>query len=75
MARKTPASGTFGSVDQLPSGRYRAQYYGPDGRRHKAPTTFVAKADARAWLALRQAEVIAKAWQPPDAVARPKTMF
>ncbi len=75
MARKTPASGTFGSVDQLPSGRYRAQYYGPDGRRHKAPTTFVAKADARGWLALRQSEIIAKAWQPPDAVARPKTMF
>ncbi len=29
--RKTRRSGTFGSVDKLPSGRYRAQYYGPDG--------------------------------------------
>lgn len=65
----------FGSVDQLPSGRYRAMYYGPDGRRHKAPTTFLAKADARAWLSLRQSEIISKAWMPPDAVKAPKTTF
>lgn len=75
MVRKTRAPGTFGSVDQLPSGRYRAQYYGPDGRRHKAPTTFLAKQDARAWLSLRQAEIIAKQWMPPDAVEAPKTTF
>lgn len=75
MARKTRATGTFGSVDQLPSGRYRAQYYGPDGRRHKAPTTFLTIADARGWLALRQAEIIAKAWQPPDAIQAPKVAF
>ncbi|MFV8316282.1 tyrosine-type recombinase/integrase [Mycobacterium sp. 23] len=75
MARKNARSGTFGSVDQLPSGRYRAQYYGPDGRRHKAPTTFVAKRDARAWLSLRQSEIISKAWQPPDAVQAPKISF
>lgn len=75
MARKTRATGTFGSVDQLPSGRYRAMYYGPDGRRHKAPTTFLAKVDARAWLALRQSEIISKAWMPPDAIEAPKTTF
>lgn len=75
MARKTRATGTFGSVDQLPSGRYRAQYFGPDGRRHKAPTTFLAKQDARAWLSLRQTEIISKAWMPPDAVERPKITF
>ncbi|MCV7176161.1 tyrosine-type recombinase/integrase [Mycolicibacterium sphagni] len=75
MARKNAESGTFGSVDRLPSGRYRAQYYGPDGRRHKAPTTFVAKRDARAWLSLRQSEIISKAWQPPDAVQAPKIAF
>ncbi|AFM16981.1 site-specific recombinase XerD [Mycolicibacterium chubuense NBB4] len=75
MARKTRAAGTFGSVDQLPSGRYRAMYYGPDGRRHKAPTTFVAKADARAWLSLRQAEIISHAWMPPGAEPAPKVTF
>jgi hypothetical protein len=29
----------FGSVDKLATG-YRARYYGPDGRRHKADTLF-----------------------------------
>jgi integrase len=42
-------------------------YYGPDGRRYKAPRTFTAKADARGWLSLRQAEIISKSWKPPGA--------
>jgi integrase len=65
--RKTRASGTFGTVQQLRSGRWRAMYYGPDGRRYKAPTTFTAKQDARGWLSLRQAEIIRNAWTPPGA--------
>jgi integrase len=65
--RKNRATGTFGTVQELPSGRYRAMYYGPDGRRYKAPKTFTAKADARGWLALRQSEIIKKSWTPPDA--------
>lgn len=40
----------FGEVGQLPSGRYRARYTGPDGSRHSAPITFVARIDAEAWL-------------------------
>lgn len=68
--RKTRQAGTFGTVQQLPSGRYRAMYYGPDGRRYKAPTTFLAKADARGWLSLRQAEIISKAWTPPEAAPK-----
>lgn len=75
MARKTRTTGTFGSVDQLPSGRFRAQYYGPDGRRHKAPTTFLAKQDARAWLSLRQAEIIAKQWMPADVAPKARITF
>ncbi|MGB3673586.1 MAG: site-specific integrase [Candidatus Nanopelagicales bacterium] len=75
MARRTRTTGTFGSVDQLPSGRYRAMYYGPDGRRHKAPTTFLVKQDARAWLSLRQADIIRKAWTPPDAIEAPRVTF
>jgi hypothetical protein len=38
-------------VSQLPSGRYRALYCGPDGRGYKAPTTFATEQDARDWLA------------------------
>ena len=45
-------------------------YYGPDGRRYKAPTTFLSKADARGWLSLRQAEIITKAWTPPEALPK-----
>jgi integrase len=63
-------SGTFGSVDKLATG-YRARYYGPDGRRYKAPTLFLTKQDARGWLSLRQAEIIRKAWAPPEADAAP----
>ncbi|OBI46983.1 tyrosine-type recombinase/integrase [Mycobacterium colombiense] len=59
--------GTFGAVHKLPSGRHRAMYYGPDGRRYTAPTTFTTVTAARKWLALRQAEIIAKAWEPPGA--------
>ena len=62
---RTP--GTFGSVETERSGRYRARYYGPDGRRYKAPTLFLTKKDARKWLALRHAEIIRKVWEPPGA--------
>ena len=64
--RKDRRSGTFGSVDKLATG-YRARYFGPDGRRYKAPTLFQRKQDARAWLSLRHAEIIRNAWSPPDA--------
>jgi integrase len=46
---------------------FRARYYGPDGRRYWAPTRFLTKRDARAWLALRQSEIIRKAREPPEA--------
>jgi integrase len=71
--RKDRDAGTFGSVDKLATG-YRARYFGPDGRRYKAPTLFLTKREARAWLSLRQAEIVRKAWTPPEAneLATPK---
>jgi integrase len=68
-------SSTFGSVDKLPSGNYRAMYYGPDGRRYKAPTTFQTKVDARAWLSLQQSEIVRKQWAPPDTAPVATTTF
>lgn len=65
--RSAQKRGAFGTAHKLPSGRYRAMYYGPDGRRYKAPTTFLAERDARGWLSLRQAEIIRGAWMPPEA--------
>lgn len=51
---------------QLPSGRFQARYIGPDGREHKAPTTFDARTDADGWLAVERARVIRGDWRPPQ---------
>ncbi|WP_338892562.1 site-specific integrase [Rhodococcus sovatensis] len=65
--RKDAKAGTFGTVQELPSGRFRALYW-HDGRRHKAPTTFTSKVDARGWLSLQQADIIRGKWiEPTDA--------
>ena len=58
---------SFGTINPLPSGRYRARYLGPDGQRHSAPTTFDTKGDANAWLSLRHAEILTARWTPPAA--------
>lgn len=55
---------SFGSVRKLPSGRFQARYTGPDGREHKAPTTFETKGDARSWLAIQQADITRREWLP-----------
>lgn len=72
MAPRKRAPGTFGTVEKLPSGRYRARYRGPDGRRYSAPTLFLTQRDARGWLALQQAEIIKGAWLPPGADEKPR---
>lgn len=71
MAGKRRQRASFGSVETLPSGLYRARYNGPDGRRYSGPTPFATKQDARAWLSLQQADVIRKAWAPPG-IEKPK---
>lgn len=72
MTRKKRTPGTFGAVEPLPSGRYRARYRGPDGRRYAAPTLFLTQRDARGWLALRQADIIKGKWLPPGADEAPR---
>src|SRR6185437_7364096 len=57
----------FGSVERLSSGRFRARYPGPDGRRYTAPTTFATKGEARGWLSLAHAEITRKRWTPPES--------
>jgi integrase len=57
----------FGSIRVLPSGRVQARYTGTDGLTYNAPTTFQTKTDARAWLALRHAEIISGKWRPRSA--------
>jgi integrase len=48
----------FGAVDKLPSGRWRARYRDPAGRRVTAPTRFRTKADANAYLSVVQADLV-----------------
>jgi integrase len=71
QGRKPQKRGAFGTAHKLPSGRYRAMYRGPDGRRYTAPKTFLTEKDARGWLSLRQSEIIRNAWMPPEADAKP----
>lgn len=75
--RKPQKRGAFGTAHKLPSGRYRAMYRGPDGRRYTAPKTFLTEKDARGWLSLRQSEIIRNAWMPPEAdeTPQPKLTF
>lgn len=62
--RRTP--GQWGTVQSLPSGRWRA-FYRRDGRRIAAPRTFPTKADAQAWLATEHADRTRGTWRDPDA--------
>lgn len=60
---------TFGQLETLPSGRVRARYTGPDGKRYNAPQTFDTDTDARGWLAVQQAAIVRNEWSPGGAAA------
>ena len=59
-AREQPS----GTVDRLPSGRYRARYVGQDGERRSR--VFSTKADAWARLSTQQADLVRKSWRAPE---------
>lgn len=56
---------SFGEISRLPSGRYRARYWGPDLHRHSAPITFQAKIDAERWLADEDRRIGRGEWEAP----------
>ncbi|WP_181158527.1 tyrosine-type recombinase/integrase [Leucobacter massiliensis] len=66
MARKASRE-SWGIIDELPSGRYRARYT-HQGERFNAPTTFDAKGDARAFLAGTRADIQRGKWKNPKHV-------
>ena len=73
MASKPRQRSRFGSVRQLPPGRWQARYKGPDGRTHTAGMTFPTKSDAYAYLATVEADLIRGQWKAPlrsDATVR-----
>lgn len=57
----------FGQITQLPSGRYRARYTGPDTALHNAPSTFEAREDAEAWLTDERRLISWGTWTSPAA--------
>jgi len=71
--RRNQDKGAFGTASQLPSGRWRALHWGPDGkaggRRYTAPSTFATKKDARAWLAAEHVDIERGEWSPPETRA------
>lgn len=70
MARR-PTKRAFGEISQLPSGRYRARYTGPDLGRYSAPMTFVARIDAEAWLVDQEWRISRGEWTRPISTPAP----
>ena len=65
----------FGSLRQLPSKRWQARYYGPDGIRYSAPLTFDAKGDAATWLSTIRADMARGLWKPAGRESGPPMTF
>ena len=59
MARKRRG---FGRLRQLPSGRWQAQYIGPDAKLHKAPRTYANEHDAEGLLAAERRKIDLGTW-------------
>lgn len=58
---------SFGQLDKLPSGRWRARYVWPPSSRtlHSAPATFQTRMDAQAWLLGEHRLIERDEWTPP----------
>ncbi len=63
----------WGWIRKLPSGRWHASYIGPDLARHNAPTTFTARMDAEAWLAVERRLIERGEWTAPNVRAAAQT--
>ena len=55
----------FGSIRKLPSGFWQATYK-YEGKGYRGPKTFQAKADALAYLATVETDVMRGSWINPD---------
>lgn len=55
----------FGSMQQLPSGRWQARYTAPSGEMVSAETTFRTKAEASRFLADMESSIASQSWHDP----------
>lgn len=67
MARKRATRAGWGTVRKRTSGRFTAQYTGPDGAVHSAGVSFPTETDARGWLAAERKLIDLETWTPPKA--------
>jgi len=65
MVTKSSRKRSFGTLRKLPSGRFQARFTGHDGLRRTAPMTFATKADANAWLATQESDLVRETWKAP----------
>ena len=72
MANTKGRKAGFGSVRQLPSGRWQARYTGPDAVTYKGHVTFGTKRDADAWLSTVRSDITRETWRPPSGKAGAK---
>ncbi len=56
----------FGSIRQLPSGRFQIRYPGPDGRMRTGPETYARISDAEKALVLIEAQMTTGEWTDPE---------
>ena len=56
----------FGTIRQMPSGKWQVRYTGTDGIQRVAPHTFLSKKQAEVWLAHKQIEIEDQKWRPPE---------
>lgn len=65
---------SFGQLDKLPSGRWRARYVWPPSSQllHSGPTTFQTRMDANAWLLGEHRLIERDEWTPPRTRAAAK---
>src|SRR5215210_2979764 len=66
---------SFGGIRRLPSGRHQANYTGPDGQLHNAPSTFDTRQDAEAWLTDVRRQISRGEWNGRGARKQTVTTF
>ena len=74
MATNKRRKRSFGGIRRLPSGRYQANYTGPDTVLHKAPSTFDTRDDAEAWLVDVRRAISRGEWSPDPATKRARPL-
>ncbi|MFI9835526.1 tyrosine-type recombinase/integrase [Nonomuraea sp. NPDC051941] len=61
-----PGKRRFGSIRQLPSGRFQIRYPGPDGKIRMGENTYARERDAERALSLIEAKLITGDWTDPQ---------